>query len=323
MPYSRADPAITKALGLDPESTTIASHGGSGFASTFKISTEVDGKPVNYFVKTGSGKDAEIMFRGEHASLNAIADAVPNFCPRSHAHGALSARPGNFFLVTDFLDLGSSAPGGSGQSFAAKLAQLHTKQAPIPPGHDKPVFGFVVPTCCGATEQENSWRTSWADFYADNRLRHIMSKAVRKNGSDPELEDAVETIASKVVPRLIGDDVVKGINPVVIHGDLWSGNHSRGQIAGQGGCEEVVYDPSVVYGHSEYELGIMKMFGGFTNHFWGEYEQLMPKAEPVAEWEDRVRLYELYHHLNHFAIFGGGYRTGAMSIMKKLISRYA
>jgi len=30
-----------------------------------------------------------------------------------------------------------------------------------------------------------------------------------------------------------------------------------------------------------------------------------------------------YHHLNHYAIFGGGYKGGAMSIMKSLLSKYA
>lgn len=315
------DPALLEALGLDPANSSINSHGGSGFSSTFKLSSTVDGKPVNYFVKTGSGKEAEDMFRGEHASLNAIHDTVPNFCPRSFAHGALST-PNKFFLATDFLDLGSSAPGGSGLSFAEKLTRLHSTPAPIPDGHDTPVFGFPISTCCGSTDQDNSFKTSWAEFYADNRLRWVLKKAALNNGSDAELTKAVETVANKVVPRLIGDDVVKGIVPVVIHGDLWSGNHSRGQIAGCGGCEEVVYDPAVVYGHSEYELGIMRMFGGFSPHFWEEYNKLMPKAEPVAEWDDRVRLYELYHHLNHFAMFGGGYRGGAMSIMRKLISKY-
>ena len=29
-----------------------------------------------------------------------------------------------------------------------------------------------------------------------------------------------------------------------------------------------------------------------------------------------------YHHLNHFAMFGSGYRSGAMSIMEKLIKKY-
>ncbi|UPL01702.1 hypothetical protein LCI18_012636 [Fusarium solani-melongenae] len=322
MPYTKVDPAIIEALGLDPACSSIASHGGSGFASTFKISTTVDGKPVNYFVKTGPGKEAEVMFRGEHASLNAIADTVPNFCPRSHAHGALANREGHFFLVTDFLDLGSSAPGGTGRTFAAKLAELHTTPAPKPEGHDKPMFGFHVPTCCGSTEQDNSWKESWADFYAENRLRHIKREAVRNHGPDPEFERLIEKVASNVVPRLIGDDRVKNIKPVVIHGDLWNGNYSRGQIAGKGGCEEVVYDPAVVYGHSEYELGIMIMFGGFTPHFWREYRRLVPPAEPVEEWEDRLRLYELYHHLNHYAMFGGGYRSGATSMMKGLIHKF-
>lgn len=224
--------------------------------------------------------------------MNAIHDAVPDFCPKSYAHGPMST--GNkFFLATDFLDLGSNAPGGSGKSMAAKLATLHTTTAPTPDGYDKPMFGFPVSTCCGETAQDNSWKSTWAEFYADNRLRGILRNCTKNNGSDAELTSAVETVAAKVVPRLIGDDRVKNITPVVIHGDLWSGNHSTGRIGGKGGTEEVVYDPSAVYGHSEYELGIMKMFGGFGSSFWNEYEKLVPKAEPREEWADRVSLYEL------------------------------
>lgn len=29
-----------------------------------------------------------------------------------------------------------------------------------------------------------------------------------------------------------------------------------------------------------------------------------------------------YHHLNHTAMFGAGYRGSAMSIMKKLLAKY-
>ena len=54
-----------------------------------------------------------------------------------------------------------------------------------------------------------------------------------------------------------------------------------------------MFDPSVVYAHSEYELGIMKMFGGFGSGFFKEYEKLVPRAEPKEEYEDRVMLYEL------------------------------
>ncbi|KAH8623665.1 hypothetical protein IG631_21370 [Alternaria alternata] len=66
----------------------------------------------------------------------------------------------------------------------------------------------------------------------------------------------------------------------------------------------------------------MNMFGGFGGPFLKEYHKLCPKTEPVEEYEDRVKLYELYHHLNHYAMFGGGYRSGAVSIMNELIKKY-
>lgn len=314
------DSAILTALNLDENHTTISSAGGSGFSSTFKLSTTKDGQPFDYFVKTGSGDGARVMFEGnkinflnlsfrplkhpaqtvltrhlsligEHASLNAIHNAVHNFCPKSYCHGPMQ-QSNKYFLATDFLQLGYSDSNGSGVSFAAKLAKLHTRPAPIPEGFDTPMFGFPVPTCCGDTEQDNSWKSSWADFYAENRLRCIMKKMVKNHGPDGEAANMVEKVANKVVPRLVGDDRMS-ITPVVIHGDLWSGNHSAGQIAGKGGREEVVFDPSCVYGHSEYELGIMNMFGGFGSSFLREYEKLVPKAEPAEEWDDRVSLYEL------------------------------
>ncbi|KAI0874946.1 fructosamine kinase [Hypoxylon argillaceum] len=319
---SNVDPAIIEALSLNPHTTKLTSHGGSGFASTFKLSSTVNGKDINYFVKTGTGPEAELMFQGEHESLNAIHNIVPSFCPRAYAHGPLRDSQNKHFMATDFLDLNSSAPGGSGETLARKLARLHTTPAPIPEGFDRPMYGFPVTTCCGSSPQNNTWKASWTDFYANNRLRVIMAEGIKNNGADAELSKAVEKTADVIVPRLLGDDHLKGTQPVVVHGDLWSGNQGRGRIAGKGGAEEVVFDPSCVYGHSEYELGIMRMFGGFGSNFWKEYESLVPKAEPKEEWNDRIALYELYHHLNHWALFGGGYRTGAMSIMKKLHSKY-
>lgn len=59
------DPAILEALGLDASQTKMSTHGSSGFASSFKLSSTVDGREMNYFVKTASGKDSEVMFRGE------------------------------------------------------------------------------------------------------------------------------------------------------------------------------------------------------------------------------------------------------------------
>lgn len=58
------DSKILEALGISGQDAEIASHGGSGFSSTFKLSATVDDQPMNYFVKTGTGKGAEVMFKG-------------------------------------------------------------------------------------------------------------------------------------------------------------------------------------------------------------------------------------------------------------------
>lgn len=131
------------------------------------------------------------------------------------------------------------------------------------------------------------------------------------------------------MPRLLRDGHLKSataggdVVPVVIHGDLWSGNHGRGTISGEGsGVEDVVFDPSSCWAHSEFDFGIMKMFGGFGGSFERDYHKIKGKDEPVEEWGDRVLLYELYHHLNHYSMFGGGYKSSAERIMKTLIKKY-
>lgn len=148
---------------------------------------------------------------------------------------------------------------------------------------------------------------------------------MRTNGKDEDLSAMVEKTCEEVIPALIGDNHLnsgRGVTPVVVHGDLWSGNASSGKLPGMQESEDIVFDSSACYAHSEFELGIMKMFGGFGAKFLKEYHDLVPKTEPLDEYEDRVKLYELYHHLNHHALFGGGYRSGAVAIMKDLIGKY-
>ena len=121
--------------------------------------------------------------------------------------------------------------------------------------------------------------------------------AEQSQGKDSELSAMVEKIAAVVVPWLLGDGHLtqsdgKAIIPVVVHGDLWSGNHGQGCV-GDGPVEELVFDPSSCYAHSEYELGIMQMFGGYKEGFFKEYHKLKPRDEPLGEYEDRIVLYQL------------------------------
>ena len=325
------DPAIVQALSLDTAASRVELHGSSGFTSTAKITTTINGLPKELFMKTGSsaemfsskvGKLSPFFLgnriykkreppqkrtdwlidcwndAGEHASLNAIHAAVPSLCPESLAYGQLAQSKESFFLVTEFLDLHarSSKEPGSGLSLARKLAQLHSTPSPIPWGQSKPAFGFPVTTFCGSTPQDNTYKTSWAEFYAENRLRAVGRLIREKHGRDDQLHSLIEQTAREIVPTFLGDGHLggaEGIVPVLVHGDLWSGNKSRGTIGGKGGVEDVAFDPSSCYAHSEYELGIMSMFGGFSAGFFDEYHRLIPKTEPEEEYEDRVMLYEL------------------------------
>lgn len=76
-----------------------------------------------------------------------------------------------------------------------------------------------------------------------------------------------------------------------------------------------VFDPCCFYGHSEYDLGIGEMFGGFRRAFRQNYENVIGK---VAGSDQRIELYQLFHYLNHWNHFGGEYRSQSLNLMKKL-----
>jgi fructosamine-3-kinase len=203
----------------------------------------------------------------------------------------------SYFLLTEFLDVTARInEAGTGLSFAQKLAALHKAPPPIPEGSNKPLFGFHLTTYAGRTKQDNTFRSSWAEFYAENRLHAILRLIEESHGADQELRDWVEKTTSVVVPALLGDGHLggrNGITPSLVHGDLWSGNKGRGRLGGKGGIEDVAFDSGCCYAHSEFDLGLMRMFGGFSAGFFSEYHRLVPKTEPVDEYEDRMTLYQM------------------------------
>lgn len=71
----KVDPAILKLLQLDAEATSVSSAGGGGCssASTSKIISKLDdGSEKTFFMKTGIGNAAEVMFEGQESSARKI-----------------------------------------------------------------------------------------------------------------------------------------------------------------------------------------------------------------------------------------------------------
>ena len=178
------------------------------------------------------------------------------------------------------------------------LATLHSARAER--------FGFESPTWCGPTRQANRWHADFVSFYRDERLVPVLTLAHRRDALDEA--DLRET--QRLVDRL--PELLRAVAgpPRLIHGDLWSGNVVE---TAEG---PALVDPACAYSHPEAELGMMTLFGGFSARTLAAYREALP-LEP--EWEARQPLFQLYHLLNHAAIFGGSYGRQAMETVRRFV----
>jgi hypothetical protein len=90
----KLDSALVKLLQLDPENTTVSSAGGGGCssASTSKItSKDQDGREKTFFMKTGKGKEAAVMFEGSTIDNIVICTTNHTFKANTH-HSMLSMK---------------------------------------------------------------------------------------------------------------------------------------------------------------------------------------------------------------------------------------
>ncbi|KAH7719254.1 fructosamine kinase [Aphelenchoides avenae] len=270
------------------------------------------------FVKTNSKKGSDVMFAGELASLQAIEATSAIRVP--HPIGAFPLGCHGEALVTEYLEMSGSRRGFSAQ-LGRNLAKMHLHNAEAlkkqeaassfigGPNETQTAvrqFGFDVPTCCGFIPQCNEWTDDWATFYVRQRLKPQVDRIIEESGDRdavklwPELERAAERILASEKDQV----------PSIVHGDLWSGNWAATQE------EPVIFDPASFYGTSEYEFGIMHMFGGFDGAFHRAYGELIPKREG---FEKRAKLYELFHHLNHWNHFGTSYKGSTLALAQELI----
>jgi fructosamine-3-kinase len=89
--------------------------------------------------------------------------------------------------------------------------------------------------------------------------------------------------------------------PARLHGDLWAGN----RVVDRTGRSWLI-DPAAHGGHREFDLAMMRLFGGFGPAAFAAYQEEFPLADG---WERRVPLHQLAPLLVHAVKFGGSYRS--------------
>jgi fructosamine-3-kinase len=169
-------------------------------------------------------------------------------------------------------------------------------------------FGFYEDNYIGSNPQKNipddKEKTNWVEFYFNKRILFQLQLAEKFGNSTDALRTGISKLENKI-EEIVGDTKEQ---PSLLHGDLWGGNY----MVDENG-NAVLIDPAVYYGHREADLGMTKLFGGFSSEFYRAYFETFPLEDG---YEYRDNLYKLYHVLNHLNLFGGGYYSQALSLIK-------
>jgi fructosamine-3-kinase len=246
----------------------------------------------DFFLKWNSQGPKEMFIR-EAECLEKLKIAADNqlIVPEVLAVREIGNTPG--FLLLEYLNPDWGVAGAE-EKLGRGLAAIHR--------HISSRFGFDHDNYCGLTLQPNAWQDSWFDFYRENRLRHLL-KLIR-DSRNPDREELKQY--DRLLDRL-ESLLPKQSIPALIHGDLWSGNY----MITKGGA--ALIDPASCFADREMEFGMITLFGGFSQQFFHAYQEAYPLPDG---WQERNKIYQWYHILNHYYLFGGGYREQARQIAR-------
>jgi len=266
------------------------SVGGGCINNSVRISTSVG----DFFLKWNASAPTD-MFMKEAIGLNEMSLAGSSLIiPKVIWSKESDDFPG--LLLMEYLQ-----PSGNSSAFDERLgrgiAQLHRKTASA--------FGFHNSNYCGTTLQDNTWTESWPKFFAQRRIWSLVQQIKTTRGMSSEELRNYEKLVNRI-PLILSHSTQSSL----IHGDLWSGNY---MYTANG---PALIDPACYYADREMELGMMKLFGGFSSTVWGAYQEEFPLPQG---WKERNRLYQLYHVLNHYLLFGVSYGQQALEIAKEYV----
>jgi protein-ribulosamine 3-kinase len=281
--------AMTRAIGMHVHDDPRPVGGGSIHAA-FAYRTER--API--FVKVCALPSAPLL-AAEAAGLREIARAKAVRVPEVLALGKVEDRA---FICLEWLELGASSRIAQAR-LGEQLAALHA--------HTADEHGWHEDNFIGSTLQRNDRHADWIEFFRSRRLTPQLDLAERNHADARTIEQGRRLCESIAV-------FFDGYRPPpsLLHGDLWSGNWGTVGIG-----EPVIFDPAVYYGDRETDVAMTRLFGGFGPEFYAAYEATWPLD---AGAPTRVMLYNLYHVLNHFNLFGGGYLAQARSMIDRLLA---
>lgn len=243
----------------------------------------------SFFVKSNAAPLPR-MFECEAAGLEELSRAKNIRIPTVIGFGE---KPIPFFVI-EFIESGKPKKDFF-YRFGQAFAQMHRECT-------SERFGFKHDNYIGSTQQLNRYHDDWVEFFRVERLEYQIRLAVDQGfhhlkKSEGFLLKLDEFIRFPEEPATL------------LHGDLWSGNYL---------CDDqnnpVLIDPAVYYGRREADLAMTKLFGGYPASFYQGYEELWPLGEGAFEREE---IYKLYHLLNHLNLFGGGYLSSCLEIIRR------
>lgn len=173
--------------------------------------------------------------------------------------------------------------------FGRALAALHAAGSAC--------YGRDDARTTGSLALPNDPLHDWPTFHAERRLLPLARIAAERGSLPARQIERLERLASRLVEFGAGDEP-----PARLHGDLWAGN----RIVDTQGKSWLV-DPAAHGGHREFDLAMMRLFGGFDERCHAAYHEVSPLA---PGWRERVPLHQLAPLVVHAIKFGGGYIRG-------------
>lgn len=259
---------------------------GGDIAQTYLLETDSD----RLFCKYLQTPQAYDMFQCERDGLEAIRNTGIINAPETYYCEKVET---GVVLLMEYIE--ARRPTTSDMfTFGTQLALMHKEK-----GKD---FGWKSDNYIGSLIQTNSSHQHWIDFYVEERVRPQLEMA-RRIGRLSE-----EELPSGEVMKNTLREIIPDIQPSLLHGDLWGGNYL---ISTEG--VPYLIDPATYFGHSEVDISMSRLFGGFQDGFYQAYEQVLPGEGPV---DDRIRVYQLYYLLVHLNLFGSSYYAGVKAILK-------